>query len=296
MDFIDNNNKHVLWGVLQEANIFSNITNEHFPIIQNIFEKTINTIHNQYNDKPLIEKNKHAIESLIKNITIEKNKFTDKPNNNITNNIQMVYNSEAIKEERVNKINTDFNKHKLNMDNQLNPNKPKEIDFSMNNTFEDKPIGDDMDRLISERLASREKELIIPQNNDAENWIYNNNKPDTLSTNDLSTNNLSTNDLNTLSTVVSKEKEKEKVVTFNNNIQVTEYDNNITLQNTNTTNILNKLKKKDTKDSINSHIDKSELEQIHKKIDNIVFVLNELKINSDKIDKILEKVNINKYT
>jgi len=46
----------------------------------------------------------------------------------------------------------------------INPTKPKEINFNDNiKDDEDRPIGNDMDRLIAERMASRERELEIPQ-------------------------------------------------------------------------------------------------------------------------------------
>ena len=44
-DYISNNNKGMLWGILQENNIFANINNDKFNNIQSIFENTIQTIY-----------------------------------------------------------------------------------------------------------------------------------------------------------------------------------------------------------------------------------------------------------
>lgn len=57
----------------------------------------------------------------------------------------------------------------------LNPNKPEEINFNDKiNDNDDGPIGDDMDRLIAERMRSRERELEIPQiSEEAKQWINN---------------------------------------------------------------------------------------------------------------------------
>ncbi len=44
-DFVNNSNKGMLWGLLQESNIFDGIENEKFTKIQEIFEDTIRSIH-----------------------------------------------------------------------------------------------------------------------------------------------------------------------------------------------------------------------------------------------------------
>ena len=58
-----------------------------------------------------------------------------------------------------------------NLNTYINPKVPEEPKFKDDG---DKPIGDDMDRLIAERMANRERELDIPQiSKEAEEWINN---------------------------------------------------------------------------------------------------------------------------
>jgi hypothetical protein len=54
-----------------------------------------------------------------------------------------------------------FNKQKMERELTLDPKKPDVIDFSDKSIECDSPIGEDMDRLIAERLAARERELSL---------------------------------------------------------------------------------------------------------------------------------------
>lgn len=87
----------------------------------------------------------------------------------------MVYKAEDLQGERKSKLNEQYNEQKKNLDLMMNVKKPQEINFNDQiNDNDDKPIGDDMDRLIEERLRSRERELEIPQISDeAKQWINN---------------------------------------------------------------------------------------------------------------------------
>ena len=88
--------------------------------------------------------------------------------------------------------------------------------------MEDKPIGDEMDRLISERLANRERELeLLPVSNDAENWI--NNGRDS-------------------SSATKKVSFQEETTQVNNTSETTQVNN--TSETTQVNNILNILKRK----------------------------------------------------
>jgi hypothetical protein len=73
----------------------------------------------------------------------------------------------------------------------MNPTKPKEVTFSDEVDGEDKPIGDEMDRLIAERLASRERELEIPSmTKETEAWLNTTNTNTSTSINTSSNNSL----------------------------------------------------------------------------------------------------------
>jgi len=167
MEFISNNNKGLIWGLLQESNVFDGIENENFARIQTIFEDTISNVHRSNTNLSLLEKNKLAMNTLIKKINDEKSKPKK--------SIQMVYRAEDIHNKREQEFNVKLKEQQDNLNKMINPTKPKAMSFSDETINEDKPIGDDMDRLIAERLATRERELEIPQiTKETEQWLNNN--------------------------------------------------------------------------------------------------------------------------
>ena len=167
MEFISNNNKGLIWGLLQESNIFDGIENENFARIQTLFEDTISNVHRSNTNLSLLEKNKLTMNTLIKKINDEKSKPKK--------SIQMVYRAEDIQNKREQEFNVKLKEQQDNLNKMINPTKPKAMSFSDETINEDKPIGDDMDRLIAERLATRERELEIPQiTKETEQWLNNN--------------------------------------------------------------------------------------------------------------------------
>ena len=97
MEFISNNNKGMIWGLLQENNIFDGLETDKFDRIRTMFDDTIASININNKLMTLLEKNKLAMDILINKIKDEKTK----PNNSI----QMVYKAEDIQNRR----NQDFN-------------------------------------------------------------------------------------------------------------------------------------------------------------------------------------------
>jgi len=160
--FLSNENKSVLWGVLQENQTFQGIDNNQFDEIKNLFENTVIKQSKRFNGS-LLELNKETISEIINTIDNYKNK----------SKISIIYKAEDIQNERQTVINEQFKKQQDDMNIMLNPKKPSEVNFS--DDLVDKPIGSDLERSIAEMMASRERQLEqIPQNkNDAENWITN---------------------------------------------------------------------------------------------------------------------------
>ena len=93
MEYTSNDNKGLLWGILQESNIFDGINHTDFNKIQNIFESTIHDINLKNPNKILLDKNKVTIEEMIMNINKEKSLYEK-------SKIQVVYKSEDLKQER----------------------------------------------------------------------------------------------------------------------------------------------------------------------------------------------------
>ena len=176
MEYTSNDNKGLLWGILQESNIFDGINNNDFDKIKHIFENTIYNVSLNNQNESLIDKNKVTIEEMIGKINKEKEGKNEYREHNLSESskIKVVYKAEDLKQERLSEFNTKLQKYQDENGTLGKINKPDEISFIDKNDMEDKPIGDEMDRLISERLANRERELeLLPVSNDAENWINN---------------------------------------------------------------------------------------------------------------------------
>ena len=254
-DYISNNTKGMLWGILQENNIFANINNDKFNNIQSIFENTIQTIYNTNKNVPLslIEINKMTIETLIPEINKEKNKQS------VPSNIQMIYKSEDLQKQRESNFNLKLKEQQDSLNTLINPKIPQEPNFNDVNINEDRPIGGEMDKLIAERMASRERELEVPKmSKEAENWVNN-------------SQNIK------LETV-------EKKVSFNDNHIINNINNENKDESPKQTlsNLLNKLKKKEVKNN------KVDIIQDNKE-DNIQY--NKENNIQDSIFKIEESIN-----
>ena len=267
-DYISNNNKGMLWGILQENDIFANINNDKFNNIQSIFENTIQTIYNTNKNVPLslIEINKMTIETLIPEINKEKNKQS------VPSNIQMIYKSEDLQKQRESNFNLKLKEQQDSLNTLMNPKIPQEPNFNDVNINEDRPIGGEMDKLIAERMASRERELEVPKmSKEAENWVNN-------------SQNIK------LETV-------EKKVSFNDNHIINNINNNESNENKDESpkqalsNLLNKLKKKEMKDNKEDSIQDNKEDSIQDNKENniqnsilkIEESINNLRENQEKL-------------
>ncbi len=168
----------------------------------------------------------------------------------------MIYKSEDLQKQRESSFNLKLKEQQDSLNTLMNPKIPQEPNFNDININEDKPIGSEMDKLIAERMASRERELEIPKmSKEAEKWVNN-------------SQNIK------LETV-------EKKVSFNDNHIINNNENNENKDESPKqalSNLLNKLKKKELSDN---------------KVDNKVNTIQDNKENNiqDSILKIEENIN-----
>jgi hypothetical protein len=166
MDFLGNENKFMLWSVLQESDVFQNIPNEYFQQIKGVFDNILLDYSKNTSETEIVAMNKDVIPILL-------SKMHSIANTQLSNKkLQLVYRSEDIKKEREDDFNKKMELQQSNMNELLQPKKPKEVSFAMNN--DDKPLGGDMDRIIKDMMASRQRELETLQTNsleDAKKWI-----------------------------------------------------------------------------------------------------------------------------
>ncbi len=228
MEFNSNNNKGLIWGLLQESNIFQGIDDKQFPKIQAILEDTINNIEATQSSYDLMAKNKMAMAELIFKINTEKNKPVK------SSKVQMIYTSDDLSKERKDNFNNKLKQQQDNLNTYINPKVPEEPKFKDDG---DKPIGDDMDRLIAERMANRERELDVPQiSKEAEEWINNSKEVKPLPEIPIDSDKKVTFDLQ------SQEKIPVQETIFNSDTNLSENDtSNIKLE---VNNIFSKLKRK----------------------------------------------------
>ena len=147
MEYNSNNNKALLWKIMYENQLFNNINPNLLNSVKEEFENIITKLNTtQY---PLAEKNKHTLVSMnniLQKYREEQSSFLNEP---------------YLISEKENKKNVKFNndliKRQEEYDNSLEINKPTKIDFSDN--YSDKPIGAEMDSLISEVKQKRYNEI-----------------------------------------------------------------------------------------------------------------------------------------
>ena len=291
MEFTSNNNKGMIWGLLEESKIFNGIENNKFTKIQSIMEGIINKINSNNSDLSLMEKNKMAMEEIIFNINKEKEHYSK------SKKIQMIYTADDLQKEREDNFSIKLKEQEENLNTYINPKIPEEHDFSDKNNNNDKPIGGEMDRLIAERMASRERELEVPMaSKEAEEWI--NNSRDVKSKTIVETPLALVSDKKVSFELLDEpsnqsiEYQEDTIVSNNNN------SNNIKLE---VNNLFNKLKRKTEAVAVKSNINlgpeinmgsENKILSSEKNMGSDIKILRE---NQDKIyllcQQILEKLN-----
>ena len=294
-NFLSISNKKIIWELLVDSNYFDKFPLQSKNDVKIIFEETLNNIFdNKTSNDSLINLNKKAVQTMIlkRNAILRKERqifrepeIINNNNNNTITPIQQIYQNPQIKEtsrvtaEDIRQVREmEFSRMLQTKQSEfstlINSNKPKNIDFS--DKQEDERIGNDMDRLVAQAIAQREKELGItysPQtikqadefikngngNND-ENNNSNNSKPKRLIIDKEEENKLSesfennkkqvrfddTSNENIFFSVEENEKENKDIIINNQD----EIENN-----TNTFSFLNKLK---TKNISNINIEKEQ--------------------------------------
>ena len=205
MEYLSSDNKGMMWGILQESNIFTDIPDEKFHNVKAIFDDTMMKINANMGTMSLMEKNKITVEELISKINKEKTNYSTSARTD--SKVKIVYRAEDLHKERSSQLNNKMEQQRNELTTLINPNKPADINFADDITDGDKPIGNDMDRLISERLASRERELEIPKiTEEGEKWL------------NANANTNANANANTTSDVMELEKDKKVTTQVVNNV------------------------------------------------------------------------------
>jgi hypothetical protein len=183
--FTSTENKGLLWSVLHGGGKFNGVPDASLKKVQVMFETTLNEMNESFQKTnqsiDLNVMNKEAVYAICKkldNLMAEENKkiTTDQKKQQQIPQLETIYRAEDIQKERQSAFNMELKKKEEEMSSIIKLRKPDEIKFS--DDVYDKPIGDDMERLLAETLASRERELEQLINstgkedkNIAEKWI-----------------------------------------------------------------------------------------------------------------------------
>jgi len=253
--FTSTENKGLLWSVLHGGGKFNSVPDASLKKVQVMFETTLNEMNESFQKTnqsiDLNVMNKEAVYAICKkldNLMAEENKkiTTDQKKQQQIPQLETVYRAEDIQKERQSAFNMELKKKEEEMSSIIKLRKPDEIKFS--DDVYDKPIGDDMERLLAETLASRERELEQLNNstgkedkNVAEKWINPNSNADSTTSTDrkkkVSFNNVQTEHEPTATEVEVEEKKVE--ATLELNALMTKFKKINTNENTNKPGIQN---------------------------------------------------------
>lgn len=167
-------NKELLWTTLQESGAFTGLTREQFEPVKLAFDRAVQqasrTAYGSLNDankqiiRQFVQTELPAIRSVnVNTVAAPKKK-----------KIEVVYRAEDIQNERANEFERQLREKQAEMDSFLTLKKPTDVSFTDAAAVEDKPIGDEMSRLIAKELAARERELVQLKPEDikkAQQWI-----------------------------------------------------------------------------------------------------------------------------
>ena len=213
-------NKELLWTTLQESGAFTGLTKEQFEPVRLAFDRAVQQASRTVSGS-LNEANKQIIRQFVQNElpAIRSSTFaTTAPKKK---KIEVVYRAEDIQNERANEFERQLREKQAEMDAFLTLKKPSEVNFADGAAVEDKPIGDEMSRLIAQELAARERELVQLKPEDikkAQQWIGTNATAATTPTTKKTVSFSNT----TTTNIVEEEHEVEQFEPASNNDQVEE--------------------------------------------------------------------------
>ncbi len=166
--FTSNQNKALIWNLLSNDGAFNSIPGSQANRVKEEFDQKVKIISIQITSSDnLVNLDKRVISEMMN----ELKKYTQpKTSDDITLN----YNAADIAQKRQKAFEEELNTKKKDFDTFNNTPVPDKIDFSDNL---DTPMGSEMDKILAEQIALREKQLnVVLQTQDKEaatKWIQN---------------------------------------------------------------------------------------------------------------------------
>jgi hypothetical protein len=170
-------NKELLWSTLQESGAFAGLTREQFQPVQLAFDRSVQQASRTMTGS-LSVINKHIIRQFVQTelpaLRSPGTGSSNAPAAPKKKKIEMVYRAEDLQTERANEFERQLRDKQAEMESFLTLKKPTDVSFTDAAVADDKPIGEEMSRLIANELAARERELVQLKPEDikkAQQWI-----------------------------------------------------------------------------------------------------------------------------
>jgi hypothetical protein len=174
-------NKELLWSTLQESGAFTGLSRDQFEPVKLAFDRAVQQASRSISSlSSLNDANKQIIRQFVQTelpaIRSSTNPVSLVASAPKKKKIEMVYRAEDLQSERANDFERQLREKQAEMDSFLTLKKPTDVSFTDKDkgVLEDKPIGDEMSRLIANELAARERELVQLKPEDikkAQQWI-----------------------------------------------------------------------------------------------------------------------------
>lgn len=209
-------NKALLWATMQESGAFAGLTRDQFQPVQSAFDRSVQQAAAKSGSATLSDVNKQIIRDFMQVL-----RTFQRPPSEKKNKLELIYRSEDIQNERVSEFDRQLREKQAEMDSFLTLKKPADVIFTDKDKGldEDKPIGDEMSRLIAQELAARERELVQLKPEDikkAQQWIGAanslNNMNNANNVNNVANNNPANNTNNAVKKTVSFSEEEDDTI------------------------------------------------------------------------------------
>jgi hypothetical protein len=170
-------NKELLWDTLQESGAFAGLVQSQFQPVQSAFDRTVSSAARFSSSMSLNDANKRIIRDFVQVLQQLRQSGQSKPAQQPAHQpIELVYRAEDLQNERASEFDRNLREKQAEMDAFLTLKKPADVNFSdtSKGVLDDKPIGDEMSRLIAQELAARERELVQLKPEDikkAQQWL-----------------------------------------------------------------------------------------------------------------------------
>lgn len=171
MSFNSNENKGLLWSLMYEGGVFTNIPQDNLSKVKELFENKINILNKE--SGTILEKNKRAMMEMVKDLESLRNAPTLTGNNVKERKYDIPVTASDIQNQRREIFNSNLEKRQNEFTDMMTVKKPSKPKFS--DKTEDTPIGSEMDKLLADMIAKRDLQLTNATNGQntaaAQEWI-----------------------------------------------------------------------------------------------------------------------------